>query len=56
MAMISKLIAIVTAYPYQVLRSRFMNYVNKDEYHGLADCVKKIKLTEGFVDSTRAWR
>ncbi|CAO3594263.1 unnamed protein product [Absidia cylindrospora] len=49
MAMISKVIATVTTYPYQVLRSRFMNYVNKDEYRGLADCVKKIKSAEGYV-------
>ncbi|KAI8074189.1 mitochondrial carrier domain-containing protein [Gongronella butleri] len=49
MAVSSKVVAAVTTYPYQVLRSRLQNRETRDAYHGVMDCIRKIKAAEGMV-------
>ncbi|ORX62711.1 mitochondrial carrier [Hesseltinella vesiculosa] len=48
MATSSKIVAAVTTYPYQVLRSRLQNRETRDEYRGVVDCIRKIKSVEGM--------
>ncbi|KAG1050061.1 hypothetical protein G6F43_007641 [Rhizopus delemar] len=48
MAVTSKVIAAVSTYPYQVLKSRLQNQATKDTYKGVIDCGKKIMTSEGL--------
>ncbi|CAO3666173.1 unnamed protein product [Rhizopus stolonifer] len=47
MAVTSKVIAAVSTYPYQVVKSRLQNQATIDTYTGVIDCVKKIMKAEG---------
>ncbi|KAI9474852.1 mitochondrial carrier domain-containing protein [Zychaea mexicana] len=49
MAASSKVLATVTTYPYQVLRSRLQDRTTRDTYTGVVDCMKKITAAEGYV-------
>ena len=49
MAASSKVVATVTTYPYQVLRSRLQDRQTRDAYKGVIDCISKIRAAEGYV-------
>ncbi|KAG2224785.1 hypothetical protein INT45_005309 [Circinella minor] len=49
MAASSKVVATVTTYPYQVLRSRLQDRQTRDAYKGVIDCMSKIRAAEGYI-------
>ncbi|KAI9257998.1 mitochondrial carrier domain-containing protein [Phascolomyces articulosus] len=49
MAASSKVVATVTTYPYQVLRSRLQDRSTRDAYKGVIDCITKIHAAEGYI-------
>ncbi|KAJ8651831.1 hypothetical protein O0I10_012595 [Lichtheimia ornata] len=49
MAASSKVLATVTTYPYQVLRSRLQDRSTRDTYMGVMDCIRKISAAEGYI-------
>lgn len=49
MAASSKVTATITTYPYQVLRSRLQDRETRDTYKGVMDCIRKIRVAEGYI-------
>ncbi|KAI8328290.1 mitochondrial carrier domain-containing protein [Blakeslea trispora] len=49
MAATSKVVAMITTYPYQVIKSRLQNGSSKDSYTGVIDCAKQIVRAEGYM-------
>ncbi|KAI9315185.1 mitochondrial carrier domain-containing protein [Dichotomocladium elegans] len=48
MAASSKVVASVTTYPYQVLKSRLQDRSTRDTYTGVVDCFRKTLAAEGW--------
>lgn len=49
MAALSKVFAVVSTYPYQVVRSRLQDIQLQSKYNGVVDVCRKIYRIEGFV-------